>query len=147
LKDYYMEKNLYGEGLEGFNIVKSDFEKTGFVFEIGSSDGYDNFESFKRKLMSNTIKINWENFSVEYSNSKGDHLKIQYNSGLEIDPDGLANSIPQSWINGKSEIALERWPVVQSPVINLSNRILNIKGINSKITVDWTGEFPKINKF
>lgn len=146
LKGYYIEKDRKGEGLDGFNIVKSDFGKTGFIFQIGSLQEHTSFANFRNSLLSSKISIEWEKFTVQYTNYNGDQLKIQYNSGLKADSDGLANSVPLAWLNGKSEISFEKWPIVQSKMINLEERILRIKSVKSSISVDWRSEYPLIKK-
>ena len=146
LKDYYIQTDLKNEDMLGFNVVKSDFAKCGFIFEVGAKAEYNSLNSFKEKIQKNPLKVDWSGMTVEYTNLKGKTLKLIYNEGLKVDPDGLANSVPKVIINGKQEMDVKEWPLLSSPFINLSNSILEIKQGNTYIKVDWSGELPRITK-
>ena len=160
LKDYYIQTHLTGKGLDGFNIVKSDHAKSGFVFELGSEEESGSFERFRKKLPANKLSVDWNKMTVSYTNSQKDRIQIQYVPGLpeaevpvEKRPDywprmgvtGLAESIPVVTINGKREIPYQQWPMIESPYVNMNNSVLKIGG-SSPITVDWQGELPKIRR-
>jgi hypothetical protein len=146
LKDFYTQDNLLGRGLDGFNIVKSDHAQTGFIFEMGTKEEFGSFEKFRKKLPENKLAIDWAEMSVRYTNSKGIELHIQYNAGLPVDPDGLARSVPSVWIDDKMDITFDQWPMVESPWVNMEKSVLNIQEGNTKILVDWKGEYPVINR-
>jgi hypothetical protein len=165
LKEYYIQNNLIGKAmvddLSGFNIVKSDYAQTGFIFELGSEEESGNFEKFRNKLKQNKIAIDWNKMTVSYTSSQKDKIQIRYIPGLSIAdvrvearPDywermgvtGLAESVPEVIINGKKEIPYQQWPMIESPYINMNNSILKIDDGQTKIIVDWTGRNPIIQR-
>ena len=146
LKDFYTQNDLTGRGLDGFTIVKSGHAKTGFIFEVGTKDEFGSFEQFRKKLPENKLTIDWEKMTISYSNSKGTDLRIQYNAGLPVDADGLARSVPSVWINGKMDVSYDLWPMIESPHVNMDDSVLKIQSGKTKISVDWKGQFPGINR-
>jgi len=161
LKDYYIQRDLTGKGLDGFNIVKSDHAQTGFVFEVGTEDDFKSFSKFKNKLKNNKLSTNWDKLTVSYRNSQKSELQIQYIPGLplalvpaENRPDywtgigitGLAESVPLVTINGKREMPYQQWPMIESPDVNMDNLRLKIESNGSRILVDWRGKYPIIQR-
>ncbi len=146
LKDFYIRNNLTGKGLDGFTILKSDHARTGFVFEVGTKDEFGSFEKFCKKLPENKLAIDWEKVTVSYKNSQSDEIRIQYNEGLPVDPDGLARSVPSVWINGRMDIPCEQWPMIESPFVNMDHSVLKIRSGKANITVDWKDKYPKIDR-
>ena len=157
LKSYYEQTNLTGKGLDGFNIIKTDHAQTGFVFEVGTADEHKSFKDFQKKLMANKLSINWQKLIVDYTDSQNNQIYIQYQPGLsttiEKMPDylaktdirGLAESVPVVKINSRPEIPYQKWPMIQSPFINMDGGKLVIRqNDKSIIEVDWTGQYPKI---
>ncbi len=159
LKSYYEQTNLQGNGVDGFNVVKSDHDKTGFIFEVGTEEEFGSFKRFRDRLQKNKININWDKMEVSYVNSRKDKLEIQYQPGLPVVPaaslpghleskgiKGLAESVPIVRINGKQEIPYQDWPMIESPYVNMENSILKIDDGKTKITVNWSGNIPVITK-
>ncbi|MRX65385.1 hypothetical protein [Maribacter luteus] len=159
LKSYYEQTDLDGKGLDGFNIVKSDHAQTGFVFELGSKKESDSFKRFRRTIKKNRLSINWETMSVTYVDSQKEKLQIQYQEGLPIAHEnempehltrkgiiGLAESIPLVKIKNKKDIGYRKWPMIESPSINMGDSTLKIIDGDTKITVNWQGSIPVINK-
>jgi len=146
LKDYYTQRNLTGRGLDGFTIVKSDHAQTGFIFEVGTENEFGSFENFRNKLPENNLSVDWENLTINYRNSEGTDLRIRYNAGLPVDPDGLARSVPSVWINGVMDISYDRWPMIESPFVNMDKSVLKIQEGKTKIVADWSSEYPKITR-
>ncbi len=158
LKDYYEQTDLKGLGLYGFNIIKSDHAQTGFVFELGTGKEFGTFEKFQKKLLKNTLEVNWNTMEVRYTNAQGDRLEIQFQSGLEVVEsrmpehlkkkgiNGMALSIPKVKINGESEQHYKEWPMIGSPFVNMKNSVLNIETGTEKIIVDWSGSYPQISQ-
>ena len=157
LKSYYVQTGLTGRGLDGFNIVKSDHAQTGFIFELGTEDEFENFLSFQETLLENKITVNWENLTVSYINSQKDTLEIQYKPGLNLVEEnpvpahwstpghtGMAESIPDVSINGIPETPYREWPMIESPFINMNSSILELNALDEKIIVDWNDVYPKI---
>ena len=159
LKSYYERTNLTNNGCDDFNIIKSDHAKTGFIFELGTEDEFGDFLKFRKQLLKNKISIDWEQMIVKYTNSRKNKLEIQYQSGLPIAPvsflpvtlerkevKGLAESVPSVRINGKCEISYEQWPMIESPYVKMNDSILIIDDGQSKIVVNWTGDYPIIKR-
>jgi hypothetical protein len=161
LKAYYIQRDLKGKGVDGFNIIKSDFAQTGFIFEAGSEEEHGSFEKFRNRLQRNKITVRWEQLTVAYTDSRKETLRIQYKPGLPVTtvpeeqrPDywpkmgvtGLAESVPVVTVNGKQQIPYRQWPMIESPVINMQNRVLKMDDGKTKITVDWTGKYPTIRR-
>jgi hypothetical protein len=157
LKDYYIQKDLQTADLEHFNVVKSDHAQTGFVFEVGTQEAFVSFEVFQDQLIGNRMTVDWDQMTVNYTDSQKDELKIQFIPGLQvvgecIVPDhwedlgvtGMAESVPVVTINGKSDIPYREWPMIESPVIHLNNNILELSDGIQRITVDWQDDYPKI---
>ena len=159
LKNYYEQTDLKGNGVDGFNVVKSDHAKTGFIFELGTEEEFGSFKIFRDRLLKNKINISWDKMKVSYVNSRKDKLEIQYQPGLPVAPafslpshleskgiKGLAESVPIVWINGKQEIPYQDWPIIESPYVNMDSSILKIDDGKTKITVNWQGNYPKIKR-
>ncbi len=159
LKEYYVQKDLKGKGLDGFNIIKSDHAQTGFVIEMGSSREFMNFGAFKKQLVQNRIAVSWADMTVAYTSSGNDHLKIRYQPGLPIAagdtlPEhlvrkgltGLAESVPDVEINRQPSPHYRNWPLIESPWIHMDNGILKIDNGQKRLTVSWQGKYPKITR-
>ena len=126
--------------------MKSDFAKTGFIFEVGTEGEYGDFRQFQAKLLKNKISVSWKAMDLTYVNAKGNKIRIEYREGLPLDADGLANSVPNVWINDKAEIPYSQWPLIESPKVHMNNRVLTIQNGASQIKVDWNNRFPAITK-
>ncbi|SDM49082.1 hypothetical protein [Kriegella aquimaris] len=159
LKSYYEQTDLKGTGLDGFNIVKSDYAQTGFVFELGSKAESGSFEKFRRTLKKNRLSIDWKNMSVTYTDSQKEKLQIQYKDGLPIATEnempehlvkkginGMAESVPTVKIENKKEKGYRQWPMIESPFINMNSSVLRIHDGTTDIEVDWQADYPVIKK-
>ncbi|KAA6436766.1 hypothetical protein FEM33_21780 [Dyadobacter flavalbus] len=144
LQNYYIQDK--NNGAEGFIVVKSDFAKTGFIFEVGTENEYAGFRQFEAKLLRSSVSVNWKSMELTYLNPKGNKIRMQYNAGLPIDADGLANSVPAVWVNEKAEISYKDWPMIESPEVHMNNRVLTIQNNTSEIRVDWNNRFPSITR-
>ncbi|MEQ8337745.1 MAG: hypothetical protein RIA62_10390 [Cyclobacteriaceae bacterium] len=49
-------------------------------------------------------------------------------------------------MNDKPEQHGGAWPMIGSPYVSMQNSVLEIETEKGKITVDWTGTYPKITK-
>ena len=161
LKSYIIQRDLTGDGTDGFNIIKSDHAKTGFIFELGSEETFGSFDKFRSQLQKNRISIDWDKMIVSYTDSNKDKIQIQYIPGLPVEeipvekrPDhwpnmgvtGMAESVPVVTINGKRDTPYRQWPMIESPYINMDNNMLRIDDGQTKITVDWQKELPVISR-
>ena len=160
LKSYYLQRDSRDISLIGFNVIKSDHAQTGFIFEVGTEEEFRDFGAFRRQIPKNKIDVDWDTMAVVYTNSRRDTIRIQFVSGLPVVPvddipthwttqlkvDGIAESIPEVSINGTPEVSLADWSLISSPVINMKGSVLNIDDGKTRISVDWTGELPKISR-
>ncbi|GAB3925680.1 hypothetical protein [Larkinella terrae] len=146
LKPYVLHTNLTEKGLEGFNVVKSEGPKTGFIFEVGTEADFGSFQKFVSQLPRNPVSVDWNTMVLTYQNSKGAKIRMQYQPGLPVDADGLARSVPLIWVNGKPEKSADQWPMIESPVIRMDNRLLAIQTGPSTIQVDWTASLPVVKR-
>ncbi len=159
LKSFYEQTDLTGIGRDYFNIVKSDHAKTGFVFELGTEEEFGSFKKFRSRLLKNKLSVDWQQMKVNYTNSRKDQVEIRYQPGLPVVPysplpaslekkgiKGMAESVPVVRINGRQEIPYEQWPMIESPYVTMNNNLLVIDDGQSKITVDWTGDYPVIRR-
>ena len=119
LNDYYIQTDLKGGGMEGFNVVKSDFSKCGFIFEVGTEKEFGNFDKFRSQLLKNKVSVDWGKMTVNYTSSQNNNLQIQYQPGLpvakvdrlpvpehleQLGITGMAESVPVVTINGQQQI-------------------------------------------
>ena len=165
LKSYYTQTDLKATGtiddLGGFNVIKSDHAKTGFIFEVGTKEDFGGFNTFRSKLQNNKLSVDWDKMIVQYTNTNKDKIRIQYVPGLpeitipealrptywpRINTTCLAESVPVVTINGKQEEPYRQWPMIESPYVNLTNSVLKIDDGQTKISVDWQGEMPVIRR-
>jgi hypothetical protein len=157
LKDYYEQTDLTGLGLDGFNIIKSDYARTGFIFELGAENESGSFKAFRDALAANKISVNWDSLTVSYINTQKDSIHIQYQPGLQEVVEnnlpkhltdsgitGIAESIPIVTINGKPDLTYKEWPMIKSDFVNMDSSILEIDDGKVKISVDWQDEYPVI---
>jgi hypothetical protein len=124
-----------------FDVIRSEAADTGFIFEVGDAAEFGTFEEFQAQLKSNPLTIDWDALEVTYTNSRGDELKIRYNTSLET-PDG---SIPTSWINGR-RIDHVNWPFIESPWLNLTGRVMTLEQDGDWKRIDWSGDLPVITE-
>jgi hypothetical protein len=158
LKPYYIERNLGDNNLSlvGFNVVKSDFAKAGFVIEAGSKDEHGSFDAFRQKLLSNALTADMDNLNVSYTNSSNDKLEIDY---LEDIPKQYPSTYPSFWtknymesaiptvkVNGVQDADYLQWPLLDSPYAAINNSVLSVNYGGTSIRVDWTGDMPVITK-
>ncbi len=158
LKNYYVQTDLKGTGLEGFHIVKSDHARTGFIFEVGTSNEFESFPEFQNKLLNNKLVVDWEKVTVNYTDSRNNQIYLEYQPGLPVKEEyvpqhltkkgikGLAESIPVVKINSVPQIPYDQWPMIESPFINMENSVLEINYGKQHIQVDWTSDYPHIRE-
>ncbi len=168
LRDYYIDRSEPDPSLIGFNVIKSDFAKSGFIFEVSSTSEIGTFSQFCTKVLVTDASIDFDqkNMILSYTNIKGEVITIEYLDGFPLvsTPDGEypSNSVPSSWpsaysgqyqcaiptvtVDGTPMQAWEQWPLLESPYVNMDNSVLHISEGETVITVDWTGDLPIITK-
>ena len=159
LKSYYEQTDLTDNGVDGFNVVKSDYAKTGFIFELGTEENFGSFKMFRNKLRENELSVDWEKMIVTYVDSQKNRIQIKYQAGLPVAEElelpshlarkgikGLAESVPEVIINGKAELPYRDWPMLGSPYVNMNNSVLKIDDGETRITVNWQGKIPVITR-
>lgn len=124
---------------EDWTVIKSRNSQTGFVFEIGTSSTSGSFANFQEQVMQNPVQVDWESLSAAYTSSQGNRLEMVFNTSTE-EPDA---SVPETWINGARERFDSDWPVMESPWVHLTDKLLVISMQGEDTVVwDWTGEVP-----
>ncbi len=149
LKAYTIDAN-YSQAGGDFNVVRSAFAKTGFVFDIATNEEFATFEAFQTAVNQNTLMVDWDQLSVTYTNLKGDTLTATWNppeydmpkgARVLVRPDVTVNGtvvpIDNDFINAKA--------VMKSPSVELVNRVLRLQTPAGRLQVDWRGEVPKFS--
>ncbi|MGQ1947305.1 hypothetical protein ACT3CD_09440 [Geofilum sp. OHC36d9] len=159
LKGYTIDRTSPDPSLVGFNVVKSEYAKTGFVFEVSDSETSGSFTQFQTKVLSNSLSVDWDAMTCEYTNTKGDDLYIKYQEGLPFvsvtNPpaswqsygiSGMHESVPTVKVNGIQDEPYSDWPLLESPDVTMDDGILTIEEGGTRIRVIWTGTLPIISK-
>jgi hypothetical protein len=163
LKAYTIDPNYYtlltksGSYLDNFvdavaqfNVVRSAFGQTGFVFDIGTKEEFSSFTAFQTTVSQNQLEVDWDNFSVTYTSLGGNTLRttwktpvpdykdVQNNNYVWVRPsftvDGNTVPADNDFANGQA--------VIKSPSIELVNRVLQIDTPDGNFAVDWSGTDP-----
>jgi len=135
------------DAVKEFDVVRSAFPQTGFVFDIATKEEFATFEAFQAAVSKNLLKVDWDKLSVTYTNLKGNTLTSTWNTpnydvpkGMQvlirptISVDGKVIPVDEDFIKGKA--------VMKSPSVELVNRVLRIQTPEGKLVVDWRGEMP-----
>ena len=146
LKDYTIDTNYVPAGDE-FDVVRSAFARTGFIFDIATKEEFATFEAFQIAVNQNPPIVDWERLSVTYENVKGDTLTATWNppkydvpegERVPVRPDIKVNGgvvpIDSDFLNGKA--------VMKSPSVELVDRVLRLKTPAGQLEVDWRGKVP-----
>jgi hypothetical protein len=155
--DYYSLMTKSGGSLdnfvntaEQFNVVRSAYGQTGYVFDIGTKEEFSSFSGFQAAVNQNQPEVNWDDFSVTYTNLKGNTLKatwktpspdyqnVQDYNYVWVRPNFTINdtivTVDSDFVNGNA--------VIKSSSMVLENRILRITTPDGNLTVDWSGQNP-----
>ncbi|MGQ1889007.1 hypothetical protein ACT29H_01045 [Thermophagus sp. OGC60D27] len=159
LKDYTIDKTSPDASLDGFNVIKSSFAKTGFVFEVSDSETSGSFADFQTKVLSNSLSVDWGEMTCEYTNINGDNLYIKFQEGFPLvsvaNPPstwqsygitGMHEAVPTVEVNGVADESYSEWPLLDSPYVTMDDGILNINDGTTSIRVIWKGSLPIISK-
>jgi len=135
------------DAVKEFDVVRSAFPQTGFVFDIATKEEFATFEAFQAAVSKNLLKVDWDKLSVTYTNLKGNTLTSAWNTpnydvpkGTQvlirptISVDGNVIPVDEDFIKGKA--------VMKSPSVELVSRVLRIQTPAGKLVVDWRGEMP-----
>ncbi len=145
LKTYIIDT----EASADFDIIRSEGATNAVVFEVGTSTKHSSFANFQNTLKANSLTVDWETLTVDYTNSSNTSLKAKW-----VAPDYANNTtendrllvMPETHINNVIQPAfnINNWQVLESPYVNLNNRNLTIQYEGQFVKVDWTGEHPVI---
>jgi len=149
LKAYALDANYKPAGGE-FDVVRSAFAQTGFVFDIATKEEFATFEAFQTAVNQNPPIVDWDQLSVTYKNVKGDTLTATWNPPRydvprgervlvrpNIAVNGAAVPIDSDFLNGRA--------VMKSPSVELVNRVLRLRTSAGHLEVDWRGMVPKFS--
>jgi hypothetical protein len=143
LKAYTIDANYKQAG--AFDVVRSAFARTGFLFDIATKQEFATFEAFQTTVNQNPIVVDWDQLSVAYTNVKGDTLTATWNL-----PDYQATKTrvlvrPDITVNGTAVPIDTTYPVLKSPSINVADGVMRLATPAGRLEVDWRGKTPKFS--
>jgi hypothetical protein len=145
LKPYTIDSN-YKQARE-FDVVRSAFAQTGFVFDIATKEAFATFEAFQAAVSQNPPDVNWEQLSVTYKNVEGDILKAAWNPPNYGAPQGTRVLVrPEITVNHVVIPIDATYPVLSSPSLELVDRTLRLLTPAGHLEVDWRGKSPKFSQ-
>ena len=148
LKAYTIDANYKPAG--EFDVVRSAFAQTGFLFDIATKKEFATFEAFLAAVNQNPPIMDWDQLSVAYTNVRGDTLTATWNPpkydvpkgervlvrpGISVN--GALVPIDSDLINGRA--------VMKSPSVELIDRVLRLRTPAGQLEVDWRGKVPKFS--
>ncbi|MGM0488837.1 MAG: hypothetical protein ACQESR_19025 [Planctomycetota bacterium] len=154
LKDYTID-NDYKPGkkavatAEDFNVIRSAFAQTGFVFDIATKEEFATFGAFQSAVAQNPPAVDWAKLSVTYKSVRGDVLTATWNppkydakgQRILVRPDITVNGavvpIDSDFINGVASM--------KSQSVTIANGVLRLQTPAGQLEVDWRGEVPKFS--
>lgn len=147
LKAYTIDAN-YRQAGGDFNVVRSAFAQTGFVFDIATKQEFATFEAFQAAVHRNPLVVDWNNLSVRYRSVRGDTITSTWNPPNYRPETGRVLVRPDITVNGAVVPIDDDFPnaraVIKSPSIELVNRVLRLQTPEGQLEVDWRGEVPVI---
>ncbi|MEX2374557.1 MAG: hypothetical protein WD942_03100, partial [Dehalococcoidia bacterium] len=145
LKDYTIDTDYKPAG-EGFNVVRSAFANTGFVFDIATKKKFATFEAFQKAVSQNPPVVDWDELSVRYTNVKGDTLTATWNPPNYDVPEGERVLVrPDITINGDEVPIDTSYPVLKTPSVKVADGVLQLRTPAGQLEVDWQGKVPTIS--
>ena len=139
-----------------FNVIRSAFGQTGFVIDVATKEDYASFADFQTAIGAKTVSVDWSNFTVNYTNLKGNALTASWQTPSPDYADvplSYGNNVnAQVWVRPDFNVdGMEVLPdndfangdaVIKSPSIELVNRVLLIRTPDGELKVDWSGTDP-----
>jgi hypothetical protein len=150
LKVYTIDGN-YTQAGEEFDVVRSAFAKTGFIFDIATKHEFATFEAFQEAVAENPPVIDWDRLSVTYKSVRGDTLTAKWNPPKYDVPKGERVLVrPDITINGAvvpiDNDFIEGKAVMKSPSVELVDRVLRLRTPAGRLEVDWRAKMPTFSK-
>jgi hypothetical protein len=149
-RDRRSVSELIGNSTVAYEVLKSrgttgERWQTGFIFQVATVDEYPEFADFQAAVEALPISVDWDNMEVSYTTLGGDVLHLRYNDSTET-PD---LTIPFFSINDAAVAYDSTWPSLQSPWINITERVMTVNafaednGVGDPIaTIDWSDSVP-----
>ena len=148
LKDYTIDTDYRPAGGD-FNVIRSAFQQTGFVFDIATKEEIGTFEAFQSAVAKNPPVVDWNRLSVTYKSVRGDTLTAAWNQPDYHPPTGRVLVRPDITVNGAvvpiDNDFLTARAVMRSPVLEVTGRVLRLHTLGGSLQVDWRGEWPVIS--
>jgi hypothetical protein len=139
LKAYTIDAS-YAQAGE-FDVVRSAFAQSGFVFDIATKEDFATFEAFQTAVNQNPLVVDWDQLSVTYTNCRNDTLTAAWRQ-----PDYAASPRvlvrPDITVNGAVVEIDPTYPVLRSPSVELVDRVLRLRTPAGQLEVDWRGKVP-----
>ncbi len=144
LKAYTIDANYAPAG--AFDVVRSAFARTGFVFDIATKQEFASFDAFQTAVNQNPPVVDWNRLSVTYKNVRGDAMTATWNP-----PDYQATKTrvlvrPDITVNGTVVPIDTTYPVLKSPPVNVADGVMRLATPAGRLEVDWRGKAPTIRK-
>jgi hypothetical protein len=145
LKDYSIDTNYKPAG--EFNVVRSAFAQTGFVFDIATKEQFATFAAFQTAVAKNPPAVDWAKLSVTYKSVRGDVLTAAWNPPKydakgqlvlvrpDITVNGAVVPIDRDFLNGVASM--------KSPSVTIANGVLRLQTPAGNLEMDWRGKAPK----
>ncbi len=111
------------------------------------AEEHGSFGAFQQAVKNNPLRVDWNALEVRYTSTRGNELRFRYDTNYSEDADDFIKIVPDLWINGQlREVNFNDWPLAESPVMTLKDRILRIEQGGERVEVDWSGELPRIRR-
>jgi hypothetical protein len=128
-----------------FHTIRTEASRAGYVIEVGTSDQFDSFQAFQRRVLANPLTVDWRRLEARYRNSHGQTFRMAMSHQSYSPNDEFYMFVPRAEVGG-TPVDTRNWPVFESPVVSLIDRILTIEEGGDRIIVDWQGEIPRISR-
>jgi hypothetical protein len=128
-----------------FHSIRTEASRAGYVIEVGTADQFDSFQAFQRRVLANPLTVDWRRLEARYRNSHGQTFRMAMSHQNYSPNDEFYMFVPRAEVGG-TPVDTRNWPVFDSPVVSLIDRILTIEEGGDRIIVDWQSEIPRISR-
>ena len=146
-----IEDAVHSQAIEGFNVVRSAFAQTGFVFDIATKGEFATFEAFQAAVSQNPLVVDWDQLSVTYTNVKDDTLTATWNPPKYDVPEGERVLVRADITVNGAEVPIDNdfinaRAVMKSSSVELVDRVLRLRTPAGQLEVDWRQKVPKFSR-
>jgi hypothetical protein len=146
-----IEDAVHSQAIEKFNVVRSAFAQTGFVFDIATKGEFATFQAFQAAVSQNPLIVDWDQLSVTYTNVKDDTLTATWNPPKYDVPEGERVLVRADITVNGAEVPIDNdfinaRAVMKSSSVELVDRVLRLRTLAGQLEVDWRQKVPKFSK-